>query len=92
MSDHQDRLQRCFSLVFPGVGANEIRNASIASIADWDSMSNINLLCLIEEEFEIEIAASDLEKLTSFPLILQYLETRAKKRALESPSPTAGSK
>jgi acyl carrier protein len=76
MIDHQDRLQRCFSLVFPGLDPNEISNASIASVADWDSISNINLLCLIEEEFEIEIRASDLENLTSFALILQYLETQ----------------
>jgi len=76
MSDHQDRLQRCFSLVFPGISTNEIRDASVASIPDWDSIANINLLCLIEEEFEIEIAAPDLESLTSFPLILRYLETR----------------
>jgi acyl carrier protein len=76
MTDHPDRLQRCFSLAFPGISANQIRDASTASIADWDSIANINLLCLIEEEFNIEIAASDLEGLTSFPLILQYLNTR----------------
>jgi acyl carrier protein len=76
MIDHRDRLQRCFSLVFPALDPNEISNASVASVADWDSISNINLLCLIEEEFEIEIRASDLENLTSFALILQYLETQ----------------
>lgn len=82
MSDHQDRLQRCFSLVFPGISAKELREASVANIADWDSIANINLLCLIEEEFEIEIAAPDLERLTSFPLILQYLETRHPARSV----------
>jgi acyl carrier protein len=82
MSAHQDRLQRCFLLVFTGLSANEIHDASVANITDWDSIANINLLCLIEEEFGIEIAAPDLERLTSFPLILQYLETRHAERVV----------
>jgi acyl carrier protein len=74
MSEHSSRLARCFELAFPGIGPNEIQTGSVASIAAWDSISNINLLCLIEEEFQIEIAADDLERLTSFQLILRYLE------------------
>jgi len=76
MSDPESRLKQCFSTVFPGLDAERIRDASVASVGEWDSIANINLLCLIEEEFAIEIAPGDLEQLTSFSLLLQYLQTR----------------
>jgi hypothetical protein len=79
MSENQERLHRCFELAFPGIGSNEVLNGSVATIAAWDSIANINLLCLIEEEFQIEIPASDLETLTSFPLILRYLNPSSEK-------------
>jgi acyl carrier protein len=73
MSDYEERLQQCFAAVFPGLDAVELRDASISSVAEWDSVANINLLCVVEEEFGIEIAPGDLEQLTSFTLILRYL-------------------
>jgi acyl carrier protein len=76
MSDYADRLQKCFAVVFPALDVAEIRNASVTSVGDWDSLANVNLLCVLEEEFNIEIAAGELEALTSFPAILRYLETR----------------
>jgi acyl carrier protein len=76
MSDDQDRLQRCFALVFPELPESEIRGASIESVAQWDSLANINLVTLVEEDFQVEISLEDLEKLTSFEAILQYLQSR----------------
>jgi len=78
MNEFEERLQRCFSAVFAGLGINEVRNASVASIAEWDSFANINLLCVVEEEFNIAIAADDLEGLTSYAAILRYLEAHNK--------------
>jgi len=81
MGDYGTRLRQCFSVVFPSIGSDDIPNASVRNVAEWDSMANINLLCVIEEEFEIEIPTGDLETLTSFNAILAYLETRNGKRA-----------
>ena len=83
MSGYEDRLQRCFSLVFPTLPTAEIANASVASVAEWDSLANINLICVIEEEFGFEFKADDLEGLTSYALILQHLQSSATPTARE---------
>jgi acyl carrier protein len=76
MSSHRERLVKCFSLVFPNLSADEISRATVHSVAEWDSLSNINLVCLLEEEFSITLEASELEPLTSFELVLNHIETR----------------
>ena len=81
MSDNADRLRRCFSLVFPSLPENAISAASVRTVADWDSLANINLLTVIEEEFGIAIAAADLPKLTSFQLLADYLDAHDIPRA-----------
>jgi acyl carrier protein len=81
MSDYENRLQRCFVLVFPALPADRLSDASVQSVGEWDSLANINLLSLIEEEFGIEIPTADLEGLTSFATILEYLRTRNLGRA-----------
>lgn len=81
MSDIEDRLQRCFGLVFPQLPAGQFGGASVQSVAEWDSLANINLLSLIEEEFAVEIPSADLEGLTSFGAIVQYLRAHNAPRA-----------
>jgi acyl carrier protein len=69
-------LRRCFSLVFPALPESAIPGASVRTVADWDSLANINLLTVIEEEFGIAIATSELPKLTSFQLLAEYLDAQ----------------
>lgn len=66
----------CFSAVFPSLSPQEIHKASIASIGNWDSLATVNLIALIEEEYQIHVSAADLEQMASFELILDYLEQR----------------
>ena len=76
MSTHAERLAKCFSLVFPNLSADEIRRATVHSVPEWDSLANINLICVLEEEFAIALETSDLEELTSFDLVLYYIDNR----------------
>lgn len=76
MSSNAERLTKCFSLVFPNLPLNEIRRATVHSVAEWDSLANINLISLLEEEFAITLESSDLERLTSFELVLDHIERR----------------
>jgi|1185.fasta_scaffold264001_2 acyl carrier protein len=76
MNGIDERLQQCFLAVFPALSRDAIPAASIENVAEWDSVSNINLLTVIEEEFGISISTGDLVKLKSFPLIRQYLAAR----------------
>lgn len=73
MTDLQSHLVQCFQAVFPDLSEEEIKRASLASVADWDSVAGVSLISVLEEEFEIEIAPEDMEILVSFALIEDYL-------------------
>jgi len=73
MGDIRERLIKCFSAVFPELTESEIEVASPASVGTWDSLANVSLLSVIEEEFQIEVPVEDLEQLVSFRLILEYV-------------------
>ena len=74
MTDPHSHLVRCFKAVFPNLCDEEITQASLMSVADWDSLAAINLLTVIEEEFHLQIAPEDVEDMVSFALILDYLK------------------
>jgi acyl carrier protein len=76
MSPNTERLANCFSLVFPNLSAAEIKRATVNSVADWDSLANINLVAVLEEEFGVTLEGSDLEELTSFDLVLNYIDSQ----------------
>jgi acyl carrier protein len=77
MNEMRHRLARCFSLVFAGLHEPEVYSASAASVRAWDSTSAILLASVIEEEFHIEMDYDVLPELTSFDLILQYVEKQS---------------
>ena len=78
MNEEMDeRLIGCFQAVFPKMGREEIQKAAMTSVADWDSMVTITLLTLIEESFGVETDATDIEQLTSFEAISEYLRKKA---------------
>jgi acyl carrier protein len=76
MNDLSTRLTKCFSEVFPDLKENEISQATPRSIQKWDSIATINLLTIIEEEFGVSFGPEELEKLTSYRSILEYLERK----------------
>lgn len=72
----RERLQNCFSAVFPNLTAEEILLASPASVGSWDSVATMTLVSVLEEEFGISVEPEDIEELVSFELILDYLERK----------------
>lgn len=76
MNDVRDRLTQCFAAVFPDLSPSEIPRASMTSVANWESLSTVTLISVIEEEFGIEVPAEDLEVFVSFELIADWLEEK----------------
>lgn len=76
MNDVRDRLTQCFAAVFPDLSPSEIPRASMTSVANWESLSTVTLISVIEEEFGIEVPAEDLEAFVSFELIADWLEEK----------------
>lgn len=73
MDDTSSRLVNCFALVFPKLSRDQIPGATAASVSDWDSMAQVNLLSVIGEEFGIEIDFEEFEGATSFDELLTRL-------------------
>lgn len=73
MTDLRSRLLDCFVLVFPGLNSQDAFSASMGSLANSDSLSWVTLLAVVEEEFHVSIPPDDVDQLSSFELILDYL-------------------
>ena len=73
MDDIRARLERVFAAVFPDLPADEIPRASPVTVAAWDSLANVTLVSVVEEEFGVELPLEELDSLGSFELILAYL-------------------
>lgn len=75
MDDVRTRLMRCFSAVFPDLSPSDIERATPFTVAAWDSVANVTLLTVVEDEFGVQIPVDDIETLGSFELLLDYLRT-----------------
>ncbi len=60
MDPVHNKLTKCFAAVFPDLPAAEIPSASLGRVPNWDSLATINLIALIEEEFQIQISGQPL--------------------------------
>lgn len=78
--DTRQRLIRCFSAVFPELSPEEITSIS-PETGNWDSMSAVTLLAVVQEEFEIDLEVEDMESIGSFPVLLAVLNEIARGKA-----------
>lgn len=73
MGEVQDRLVRCFLEIFPDLSEGEVLSASSATLQDWDSVTSVTLLAVIEEEFDRSIHVDDLSEFNSFQQFLDHV-------------------
>jgi acyl carrier protein len=73
MSEQENRLLRCFALVFTGLTTEEIRATGAQSKGIWDSLSAVTLAAVVQEEFCVDIAPEILPHLDSFEAFHAYL-------------------
>ena len=76
MLDLRTRLVRCFAAVLPDLPEAELEKATASSVGNWDSLTTVSLITVIEEEFKVQIAPEDFENFVSFALILDYLQSK----------------
>lgn len=69
----EDRLLRCFAAVFPDRPEDELVTASADSLPEWDSLTGITLLTILQDEFDVEVDLARLPELDSYPAILDYV-------------------
>jgi acyl carrier protein len=73
VSDHDDRLVRCFASVFPTLSEREIRAADVVALFDLDSLAGVTLVTLIDQEFGVNVDPPELLELGSFEALSQFL-------------------
>jgi acyl carrier protein len=73
MSEVEDRLVRCFSSVFPALTPEEIRTSGAKSLAEWDSLTAVTLVAVVEQEFSVQIDLFDVPEPDSFEAFQSYL-------------------
>ncbi len=83
-ADVESRLFCCFAAAFKSLSHEEIPRAAVASVAEWDSMTSLTLVALVEEEFQVRIQLPDIPNLTSFKDIATYLALKLKNKSLHS--------
>lgn len=76
MTTTASRVAQCFLNVFPDLAAADLQRASQASLPQWDSVAHVTLLSALAEEFQIELTDDSFESLTSYLLILDFMETQ----------------
>ena len=75
--DEKSRLLDCFSAVFPALRREQLARAEQAAVSEWDSMATVTLITLVEDEFHVEIPATEMENLVSFDSFLKVLTEAA---------------
>jgi len=76
MNNTQERVTLCFTNVFPKIKPAEIPTASVGSLPAWNSIAHVTLLSSLAEEFGIDFEMEDFEELTSYPVIVEYMEKK----------------
>jgi acyl carrier protein len=82
MNALEDRLLTCFTAVFPNRSREELMSATRESIAEWDSLSFVTLITLVQQQFDIEIDLLDTDDLDSFRSMFEYLQRNTDKAAV----------
>jgi acyl carrier protein len=76
MFDIETRVHQCFALVFPDLSEAQIKEAVLDKTPEWDSLSTVTLLTVLEEQFAIQIPFTDVAKMISFRSTVDYLRDR----------------
>ena len=76
MTDLEDKLIDCFSAVFPKRSRDDIRIADRDSMEEWDSLTGVMLVAVVQQELKVEIDVMDLGQLGSFRSMLLYVSER----------------
>jgi len=73
MDNLESRLVNCFSSVFPDLSEEQIRNASVESVPEWNSLAAVTLVAVLQEEFGLQVNLADLPRLVSFAAVKNYV-------------------
>ena len=80
MHDVSQRLAKCFCAVFPELSPEDLGKINHYPAVDWDSLSAVTLLAVVQEEFGIDLEHLDMES-ASFAEILKRVNEAIQNKA-----------
>ena len=70
----RQRLLECFRAVFPNTSDEALAASSADTTSSWDSVIQVTLISIVEEDFGIRLPEEQYGELTSFASLLAFLE------------------
>ena len=80
MHEVEQRLTKCFSAVLPELSPEEILRLTPNTNGDWDSLTMVTVMALIQEEFGVDLDVGDLAEDFSFGGVLARLTEALRNR------------
>ncbi len=74
--ERAEALERIFRSVLSVPPATDIRLVSSDSHGGWDSISHLNLILAVEQEFGFMMTPEEATEARSFPRMLELVESR----------------
>lgn len=71
----RQRLLDCLRTVFPNENDDALMAASAGTHPDWDSIAQVTLITLIEEEFGVRVPEERYGELNGYAAMRAYLES-----------------
>ena len=76
MDETTQKLIDCFLTVFPALAEADVLQASVETVAHWDSLAHVTLLSLVREEFGVDFDFEDFAGAVSFTAMRETLGRR----------------
>jgi acyl carrier protein len=70
----RSRLLECFRAVFPHVTDENLTTYSAETVSSWDSVTQVTLISVVEEDFGITVPEERYGQVTSFASLLVFLQ------------------
>lgn len=77
LDDVTRRLVQCFQDVFPDLDDAAARGAVFGAVEEWDSLSSLTLVAVVEDEFQVILDDDLVAELTSFERIRDNIAGRS---------------
>ena len=71
----EPRLEEIFRQVLQLGSGQNVTELNQADVPEWDSLAHVSLVLAIENEFDVQVDASDAVELTSFDAVARFLES-----------------
>ncbi len=67
----RERLVRCFTAVFDQIDENQVPLLHADTCELWDSLANVMLMSIIQQEFSTDISLEETKSLNSFEKLME---------------------